>query len=94
MPWTLDVATLFLFGSLIMVAAIILSYPLSIVSCGYTILYVTLRKKNTDENMLEVEEEEEPIESPAVETEEPEKESEEEAEEEAEEETEEEKAEE
>ena len=59
MSWTLDVATFFLFSSLIMIAAIILSYPLSIISSGYTVLYVILRKKNTDENMLEVEEEEE-----------------------------------
>ena len=59
MPWTLDVATFFLFASLIMVAAIILSYPLSIISSGTTILYVILRKKTTDEDMLEVEEEEE-----------------------------------
>jgi len=59
MPWTLDVATFFLFASLIMIAAVILSYPLSMISSGYTILYVILRKKTTDENMLEVEEEEE-----------------------------------
>ena len=59
MPWTLDIATFFLFSSLIMVAAIILSYPLSIISSGTTILYVILRKKTTDEDMLEVEEEEE-----------------------------------
>jgi hypothetical protein len=59
MPWTLDVATFFLFASLVMVVAVILSYPLSIMSSGYTILYVALRKKTTDENMLEVEKEEE-----------------------------------
>jgi hypothetical protein len=59
MPWTLDVATFFLFASLIMVAAIVLSYPLSMISSGYTILYVVLRKKTTDENLLDVEEEEE-----------------------------------
>jgi hypothetical protein len=59
MPWTLDVAAFFLFSSLIMVAAIILAYPLSIASCGYTTLYVILRRKTTDENMLEVEKEEE-----------------------------------
>lgn len=73
MPWTLDVATFFLFGSFIMIAAIILSYPLSIMSSGYTILYVILRKKNTDENMLEVEEEEEIGMSAAEEPKEPEK---------------------
>jgi len=72
MVWTLDVSTFFLFGSLIMIAAIILSYPLSIMSSGYTILYVILRKKNTDENMLEVEEEEEMEMSVAEEPEEPE----------------------
>ena len=59
MPFMLDLATFFLFASLIMVVAIILSYPLSIMSCGYTILYVILRRKTTDENMLEVEKEEE-----------------------------------
>lgn len=59
MPWTLDLATFFLFASFIMIAAIILAYPLSIASSGYTILYAILRKKNTDENMLEVEKEEE-----------------------------------
>jgi len=57
MPWTLDVATFFLCGSLIMVVAIVLSYFLSMMSSGHTILYVILRKKTTDENMLEVEEE-------------------------------------
>ncbi len=59
MPWTLDIATFFLFASLIMVAAIVVSYPLSIISSGTTILYVILRKKTSDEDMLEVEEEEE-----------------------------------
>ena len=59
MPWTLDLATFFLFASLIMVVAIVLSYTLSIGSCGYTILYVILRKKTTDENMLEIEKDEE-----------------------------------
>ena len=59
MPWTLDVSTFFLFSSLIMVAAIIFSYPLSIMSSGYTIIYVILRKKTNDENMLEIEEDEE-----------------------------------
>lgn len=59
MAWTLDVSTFFLFSSLIMIAAIIISYPLSIMSSGYTILYVILRKKTTDENMLDVEEEDE-----------------------------------
>ena len=57
MPWTLDVATFFLYGSLVMVVAIVLSYFLSMMSSGHTILYVILRKKTTDENMLEVEEE-------------------------------------
>ena len=73
MPWTLDVATFFLFCSLIMIAAIILSYPLSILSSGYTIIYVILRRKTTDENMLEIEEEEEmisPVEEPEEEPEE------------------------
>jgi hypothetical protein len=75
MPWTLDLATFFLFASLIMAAAIVISYPLSITSSGYTILYVILRRKTTDENMLEVEEEEErrmDIEEPAEEQEKPE----------------------
>jgi len=58
MPWTLDLATFFFFASLILIAAIILSYPLSIISSGYTILYVILRKKISGENMLEVKEEE------------------------------------
>lgn len=58
MPWTLDLSTFFLFVSFIAVGAIILSYPMSIVSAGYTITYVILRKKTTDENMLEVKEEE------------------------------------
>ena len=79
MPWTLDIATFFLFASLIVVVAIILSYPLSIMSCGYTIMYVILRKKTTDENMLEVEEEEERIMEEAEEK--PEKSEEEQAEE-------------
>ncbi|MBD3184330.1 hypothetical protein GF312_18750 [Candidatus Poribacteria bacterium] len=57
MPWTLDVATFFLFCCLIMIAAIILSYPLSIMSSGYTIIYVVLRKRTTEENMLDIEEE-------------------------------------
>ena len=57
MPWTLDLATFFLFVSLIMIAAIVVAYPMAIVSCGYTILYVILRKKTTEENMLEVKEE-------------------------------------
>lgn len=56
MPWTLDVATFFLYGSLVMVVAIILSYFLSMMSSGHTIIYVILRKKTTDENMLDVEE--------------------------------------
>jgi hypothetical protein len=75
MPWTLDLATFFLFACLIMIAAIVISYPLSITSSGYTILYVILRRKTTDENMLEVEEEEErrmDIEEPAEEHEKPE----------------------
>jgi hypothetical protein len=75
MPWTLDLATFFLFACLIMIAAIVISYPLSITSSGYTILYVILRRKTTDENMLEVEEEEErrmDIEEPAEEQEKPE----------------------
>ena len=59
MPWTLDLATFFLFASLIMIAAVVMAYPLSIMSCGYTILYVILRKKTTDEDMLEAKEEEE-----------------------------------
>jgi len=54
MPWTLDLATFFFFVSSIMIAAIILAYPLSIMSSGYTIIYVVLRKKTTGENMLEV----------------------------------------
>ncbi len=75
MPWTLDLATFFLFASLIMVAAIVISYPLSITSSGYTILYVILRRKTTDENMLEVEKEEETrmdMGEPATEQEKPE----------------------
>ena len=60
MSWTLGyLSTFFLSCSLIMIAAIILSYPLSILSSGYTIIYVILRRKTTDENMLEIEEEEE-----------------------------------
>jgi hypothetical protein len=58
MPWTLDVSTFFLSASLIMVVAVVLSYLLSMESCGYTILYVILRRKTNDENMLEVEEDE------------------------------------
>ncbi len=58
MPWTLDLSTFFFFTSLIAIVGIILSYPLSILSAGYTIIYVVLRKKTTDENMLEVKEEE------------------------------------
>ena len=65
MPWTLDVSTFFLFSSLIMVAAIILSYPLSIMSSGYTIIYVILRKKTNDENLLEIEEEDIDMDLPA-----------------------------
>jgi hypothetical protein len=75
MAWTLDLATFFLFACLIMIAAIVISYPLSITSSGYTILYVILRKKTTDENMLEVEKEEETrmdIDKPAEEHGEPE----------------------
>jgi hypothetical protein len=75
MAWTLDLATFFLFACLIMIVAIVVSYPLSITSSGYTILYVILRRKTTDENMLEVEEEEErrmDIEEPAEEQEKPE----------------------
>jgi len=53
MPWTLDLATFFLFVSFIMIVAIVISYPLSIMSSGYTIIYVVLRKKTTNENMLE-----------------------------------------
>jgi hypothetical protein len=52
MPWTLDLATFFLFVSFIMIVAIVIAYPLSVISCGYTIIYVILRKKTTDENML------------------------------------------
>lgn len=63
MPWTLDLATFFMFASFIMIAAIIFSYPLSIASSGYTIIYVILRKKITDENLLEVEKEEEVVSS-------------------------------
>jgi len=66
MPWTLDLATFFFFASLIVVAGIVLSYPMSIISSGYTIIYVILRKKNSDENMLEVEEEEEEAETTEV----------------------------
>ena len=64
MPWTLDLATFFLFSSLIMIAAIIIAYFLSMMSSGNTILYVVLRRKTTDENLLDVEEEEEEIETP------------------------------
>ena len=73
MPWTLDLATFFFLSSLIMVAAIIVAYPLSIASSGSTVLYVILRRKTTDENLLEVEKEEkaEPeVEENAEETEE------------------------
>ncbi|MDQ1317514.1 MAG: hypothetical protein QG588_1166 [Candidatus Poribacteria bacterium] len=58
MPWTLDLATFFMFVSFIMIIAIIIAYPLSVMSCGYTIIYVILRKKTTDENMLELSQEE------------------------------------
>lgn len=58
MPWTLDLSTFFFFVSLIMIAGIVLAYPLSVLSAGQTIIYVILRKKTTDENMLEVQEEE------------------------------------
>ncbi len=58
MPWTLDLSTFFFFVSLIIIAGIVLAYPLSILSAGYTIIYVILRRKTTDENMLEVKEEE------------------------------------
>jgi hypothetical protein len=74
MPWTLDLATFFFFASLIMIGAIVLSYFLSMMSCGYTILYVILRKKTTDENMLEVEKEEESRMGVEEKTEEPEEE--------------------
>ena len=67
MPWTLDVSTFFLSASLIMVVAIVLSYLLSMESCGYTILYVILRRKTNDENMLEVEEDDEDIRMETVE---------------------------
>ena len=63
MVWTLDIATFFLFSSFIVIAAVIVAYPLSMISSGYTILYVVLRKKSTDEDMLAVEEEEEIISS-------------------------------
>lgn len=61
MPWTLDVATFFLIVSLIMIAAMIVSYYLSMMSCGYTIIYVILRRKTTDEDMLAVEGKEEEV---------------------------------
>jgi hypothetical protein len=57
-PWTLNLSTFFLFVSFIMIGAIIAAYPLAINSCGQAIIYVILRKKITDENMLEVAEEE------------------------------------
>jgi len=59
MAWTLDLSTFFLFVSFIMIGAIVVAYPLAINSCGQTIIYVILRRKITDENMLEVAEEEE-----------------------------------
>jgi hypothetical protein len=69
MPWTLDVSTFLLSASMIMIVAIVLSYLLSMESCGYTILYVILRRKTSDENMLEVEEDED-FEMETMETEE------------------------
>ena len=51
---------------------------MSIVSCRYTIIYVILRKNNSDENMLEVEEEDEiGVSTPTVAEEKPEEQSEE-----------------
>ena len=58
MPWTLDLATFFLFMSFIVIVGIILAYPMAIYSCGYTIIYVITRKKTTNENMLEPDQEE------------------------------------
>ncbi|MGQ9608023.1 MAG: hypothetical protein ACUVWN_01860 [bacterium] len=74
MPWTLDLSTFFFFASLIIIAGVILAYPLSILSVGYTIIYVILRMKTTDENMLEVKEEEKILGSEEEKKEEPEKE--------------------
>jgi len=65
MPWTLDLATFFLFISFINIVAIIIAYPLSVISSGYTIIYVILRKKTADENMLELSQEE-PVEEQAT----------------------------
>lgn len=57
MTWTLDLSTFFLFVSFIIIGAIIMAYPLAICSCGQTLIYVILRRKTTDENMLEITEE-------------------------------------
>ncbi len=52
MPWTLDLATFFMFVSFIIIVGVIVSYPMSIFSCGNTIIYAILRKKIDNEDML------------------------------------------
>ncbi|HGE72630.1 TPA: hypothetical protein ENX78_17455 [Candidatus Poribacteria bacterium] len=58
MPWTLDLATFFMFVSFIIIVGIVVSYPMAIFSCGSTIIYAILRKKIDNENMLESKQEE------------------------------------
>lgn len=58
MPWTLDLATFFMFVSFIIIVGIVVSYPLSVLSCGNTVIYTILRKKIDNENMLESKQEE------------------------------------
>jgi len=46
-------------GAILVILGFVLSYLLSMASVGNTIIYVALRKRTSDENLLEVEEEEE-----------------------------------
>ncbi|MGB9595391.1 MAG: hypothetical protein ACPL7B_03840 [Candidatus Poribacteria bacterium] len=60
MPWTLDLSTFFMFVSFIIIVGTIVSYPMSVLSCGNTIIYTILRKKIDNEDMLESKQEKSP----------------------------------
>jgi len=58
-------------ATILVILGFVLSYLLSMASAGNTIIYVALRKRISDENLLEVEEEEEEITTPEPTAEEP-----------------------
>ncbi len=53
LPWSYKLSAFIIGISLVLVFFAVLSYGLTIVSTGQTLIYITLRKKKDDENLLE-----------------------------------------